>query len=131
MIKVIACLGGVIMWWNAFNTFVSVKVYNTWRVINPIKIETQVHAEKYGNSIARWLFPPVMECNNPSSYSIDYSRYHHVNAYDNGNEWEIVYSPHDWNTKKPGGFVGGLGGGGPEIHIDKVTGKINNYGLQK
>ena len=66
---------------------------------------------------------------------VDFSRYPNIRVTDYVEEWCIAFSlPRVPERDFGNGFFKSramFGGGGPEIHLDKNTGKIVRWGLQK
>lgn len=88
-------------------------------------LHTLSQAEIVGEQISRKIFP-----------DIDYQQYEVKSEFDSISNNYIISFVH---PKVPSQDLGNglirstaiMGGGGPEIHLDKATGKIVSWGLQK
>lgn len=104
------------------SAFLWIQKYNMFdaRPVNSV-----VQARNVGESIAQTVFP-----------SVDYEKYELKSKYDSSsNSYIISYGiPKSESIDSETGLIRSihtLGGGGPEIHIDRNTGKIVSWGLQK
>ena len=117
-LRSIACIGGIIMFWTWLSNLAYVKTYNTWRSINPIRIETAIQANEYGDRMMKKCWPSVELPDDqwPKRPYVDYRHYAMNEPIDRGDEWLVSYRISD-----PGVWVGG----DMFIIVKKATGEIH------
>lgn len=99
-----------------------IPIYNSF---DAKPLDTLSQAEIVGEQISRKIFP-----------DIDYRQYEVQSEFDSiSNNYIISFVYPKIPTQDLGdGFIRStaiMGGGGPSIHLDKSTGKIVSWGLQK
>ncbi len=104
------------------SAFLWIQKYN---VFDARPINSVIQARNVGENIARTVFPQV-----------DYEGYEVTSKFDSFSNRYIVAFGHQHieSVDSETGLIRSIcemGGGGPEIHLDKHTGKIVSWGLQK